>query len=46
MIETVLWMAGGALLTVGVLVFYAAYVGLMTSDEQYRRDFKHRTKDN
>jgi hypothetical protein len=42
MIEAVLWMAGGSLLTIVALVCYAAYVGLMTSDEQYRRDVKHR----
>jgi uncharacterized membrane protein len=42
MIEAIIWMAVGGLAVIVGLVCYAAYVGLMTSDEQYRRDIKHR----
>jgi len=42
MIETILWMAGGSLLTIAALVCYAAYVGLMDEDNKVRRDEKRR----
>jgi len=42
MIETILWMAGGSLLTIAALVCYAAYVGMLDEDTKVRRDEKHR----
>lgn len=42
MIETVLWLAGGAFVVLAVLVTYAAWSGMLDEDDKLRRDEKHR----
>ena len=44
MIETVLWMAGGAFITLALLAFYTLVkvIAFDDDDDKRRRDFKHR----